>query len=130
MNELMFDLDNKADIVICDGFTGNIVLKLIEGTVSKMLSWASDSINNHSISKLAKPMLFPVFQDIKKTFDYEEHGGAPLLGVNGIVLKCHGSCSEISIDNSLNIAYLFAKEKLIHKIENELSENKIVTDNE
>ena len=48
--EARYILEGKADVVICDGFTGNIVLKLIEGTVNKMLSWATDSINNHSIS--------------------------------------------------------------------------------
>ena len=97
-NELF---NSKVDAVICDGFVGNIVLKLIEGTVNKMLSWATESINNHSISKLAKPMLFPVFQDIKKTFDYEEHGGAPLLGVDGVVIKCHGSSNDKAIYLSL-----------------------------
>jgi len=115
-------LDNKADIIICDGFTGNIVLKLIEGTVNKMLSWATDSLNNHSISKLAKPMLFPVFKDIKKTFDYEEHGGAPLLGVNGIVIKCHGSSNEKAIYNGILHARKCIKNKFITRIK-ELLQN-------
>jgi len=113
-------LDNKADIIICDGFTGNIVLKLIEGTVNKMLSWATDSINNHSISKLAKPMLFPVFQDIKKTFDYEEHGGAPLLGVDGIVIKCHGSSNHKAIYNGILHAKKCIKNDFIQKIKESL----------
>ena len=123
--ESRYILDNKADIVICDGFTGNIVLKLIEGTVKKMIDWTTDSINKHSISKLAKPMLFPVFSDIKKNFDYEEHGGAPLLGVNGIVIKCHGASNEKAIYNGLEHARKCVENDFIKKIKKSLDKLKI-----
>ena len=93
--------DNKVDIVICDGFTGNIVLKLIEGTVGNMIKNTMKSINSHSLSKIVKPVLYPVFDDMRKSFDYEEHGGTPLLGVNGIVMKCHGSSNDKAIENAL-----------------------------
>ncbi|MDC1050830.1 phosphate acyltransferase PlsX [Candidatus Marinimicrobia bacterium] len=93
--------DNKVDIVICDGFTGNIVLKLIEGTVGNMIKNTMKSINSHSLSKIVKPVLYPVFDDMKKSFDYEEHGGTPLLGVNGIIMKCHGSSNDKAIENAL-----------------------------
>ena len=93
--------DNKVDVVICDGFTGNIVLKLIEGTVSNMIKKTMKSIDSHSLSKIVKPILSPVLNDIKKSFDYEEHGGTPLLGVNGIVMKCHGSSNHKAIENAL-----------------------------
>jgi len=93
--------DNKVDIVICDGFTGNIVLKLIEGTIDSMINRTMRSVNSHSISKIVKPVLFPVFKDMKKSFDYEEHGGIPLLGVNGIITKCHGSSNDKAIENAL-----------------------------
>ncbi|MBI65449.1 MAG: phosphate--acyl-ACP acyltransferase [Candidatus Marinimicrobia bacterium] len=111
---------NKADIVICDGFTGNIVLKLIEGTVEKMIKWTTKSINSHSISKFAKPMLYPVFKDIKKNFDYEEHGATPLMGVNGIVLKCHGSSNEKAIENAINKAKKCIENNFIEKIKENL----------
>jgi len=123
--ESRYLLDNKADVIICDGFTGNIVLKLIEGTIKKMISWTTDSINNHSISKLAKPMLFPVFSDIKKNFDYEEHGGAPLLGVNGIVVKCHGASNEKAIFNGLLHARKCYENNFIKKIKKSLDQLKI-----
>jgi len=124
--ESRYILDNQADIIICDGFTGNIVLKMIEGTISKMITWINSSINNHSISKMAKPLLYPVFNDIKKTFDYEEHGGVPLLGVNGIVIKCHGSSNSKAIYNGILNAekcirndFILKIEESLNKIENE-----------
>ena len=119
--ESRYILDNKADIIICDGFTGNIVLKMIEGTISKMLKWINSSINNHSISKMAKPLLYPVFNDIKKTFDYEEHGGVPLLGVNGIVIKCHGASNSKAIYNGILNAEKCIKNNFILKIEESLN---------
>ena len=119
--ESRYLLENKADIVICDGFTGNIVLKLIEGTINKMISWTKQSINEHSMSKLAQPLLYPVFKDIKKNFDYEEHGGAPLLGVNGIVIKCHGSSNEKAIFNGLLHAKKCIENDFIRKIKDSLN---------
>jgi glycerol-3-phosphate acyltransferase PlsX len=123
--ESRYLLENKADIVICDGFTGNIVLKLIEGTINKMIGWTKKSINNHSVSKLAKPLLYPVFKDIKKNFDYEEHGGAPLLGVNGIVIKCHGASNEKAILNGLLHAKKCVENDFISKIKESLNKLKI-----
>ena len=123
--ESRYLLENKADIVICDGFTGNIVLKLIEGTINKMIGWTKKSINNHSVSKLAKPLLYPVFKDIKKNFDYEEHGGAPLLGVNGIVIKCHGASNEKAIFNGLLHAKKCVENDFISKIKESLNKLKI-----
>ena len=93
--------DKKADIILCDGFTGNIVLKLIEGLIAKMIKHTIASVDSHSLSKMAKPILYPVFDDIKKAYDYEEHGGTLLLGVNGLVMKCHGASNEKAIENAL-----------------------------
>ena len=109
---------HKANIIVCDGFTGNIVLKLIEGLVDKMIAWTNESINNHSISKMVKPMLYPVFKDIKKSFDYEEHGGTPLLGIDGIVIKCHGSSKQKAIENAIIKAEKCIKNDFVNKIKN------------
>ena len=81
-----------------------------------MVNWTKESINNHSISKLARPMLYPVFKDIKKSFDYEEHGGTPLLGVDGIVIKCHGSSNEKAIEHAILKAEKCIKNDFIKKI--------------
>ena len=126
--ESRYLLENKADIVICDGFTGNIVLKLIEGTVNKMIQWTKKSINEHSVSKLAQPLLYPVFKDIKKNFDYEEHGGAPLLGVDGVVIKCHGASNDKAIFNGLLHAKKCIKNNFISKIKESLNNLNIEED--
>ena len=118
--------ENRVDIVICDGFTGNIVLKLIEGTISSMISTTMNSINSHSLSKMVKPVLSPVLNDIKKSFDYEEHGGTPLLGVNGIVLKCHGSSNDKAIENALLNAQKSVENNLIEDMNKSLSNNILV----
>jgi len=115
--------DNKVDIVICDGFTGNIVLKLIEGTVSSMIKNTMKSINSHSLSKIVKPVLYPVFDDMKKSFDYEEHGGTPLLGVNGIVMKCHGSSNDKAIENALLNTQKSYENNLIDDMKSVLNKN-------
>ncbi len=114
-------LDSKVDIVICDGFTGNIVLKLIEGTISLMINITKQSINSHSLSKIVKPVLYPVFDDLKKSFDYEEYGGTPLLGVNGIVTKCHGSSNHKAIENALLNTQKSFENNLINDIKNNLT---------
>jgi len=114
-------LDSKVDIIICDGFTGNIVLKLIEGTISSMISITKKSINSHSLSKIVKPVLYPVFDDLKKSFDYEEYGGTPLLGVNGIVTKCHGSSNHKAIENALLNTQKSFENNLINDIKDNLT---------
>tara|TARA_B110000438_G_C15777618_1_gene634789 strand:- start:179 stop:1189 length:1011 start_codon:yes stop_codon:yes gene_type:complete len=118
--------NNKADIVLCDGFTGNIVLKLIEGIIQNMINITLESIDSHTISKLIKPILSPVFNDITKTFDYEEYGGTPILGVNGIVMKCHGSSNSKTIENALLKSQTSYENHLITDLENILNKNEIL----
>ena len=122
--EPRYIFNEDIDVVVCDGFTGNVVLKLTEGLISYFQDWITtdNTVKNNSDAVGAINSIF-------NNYNYEEHGASPFLGVNGIVLKCHGSCSEISIENSLNIAYMFAREKLINKIEDELSKNVVVTGN-
>ena len=111
---------NKADIVLCDGFTGNIVIKLIEGIISHMIKRTMTSVNSHSLSKLVKPVLSPVFDDISKSFDYEEYGGTPLLGVDGLILKCHGASNSKAILNALHKTQKTYENNLIEDLEKEI----------
>ena len=118
--EPRYIFDDKADVVVCDGFTGNVIIKLIEGVISHTDSW---------ISKIYTP---PQHQDttmnsIKEIFNhynYEEHGGSPFLGVKGIVLKAHGASSEMSIKNSLLSAEILYKNNIIDKIQEDLKNNR------
>ena len=94
---------------------------MIENTMS--------SINSHSLSKMVKPVLGPVLNDIKKSYDYEEHGGTPLLGVNGIVMKCHGSSNDKAIENALLNAQKSYENKLIEDMNKSMSKNRLKLNN-
>tara|TARA_B100000945_G_scaffold8630_2_gene7027 strand:- start:601 stop:1560 length:960 start_codon:yes stop_codon:yes gene_type:complete len=104
--ESRYIFDGKADIVICDGFTGNIVLKLIEGMMSYNLNLISEKLNLKSVD---------IVNNLKSIYDYEQYGAAPILGVNGLVLKSHGSSSKISIFNALKNAQKLCQVNLLSK---------------
>ena len=82
-----------------------------------MIKKTMASVDSHSLSKLIKPVLYPVFKDIKKSYDYEEHGGTLLLGVNGLVMKCHGSSNEKAIENALLKTQQSYDNKLLNDLE-------------
>lgn len=119
--EARYILDGKVDIVICDGFIGNTVLKFIEGVISHMMSWLKDSMTQHTILKLSSSLMAPAFKDMKKLLDYEEYGGTPFLGVNGIVIKAHGSSTGKSIKNSIITAKKIFERGLIKNIGDRIS---------
>jgi len=104
--ESRYIFDNKADIVICDGFTGNIVLKLIEGTMNYNLNLITNKLNLKSTEQI---------ESLKSVYDYEQTGAAPILGINGLVLKSHGASSRISIFNALKTAERLSSVNLISK---------------
>ncbi len=104
-------LEGVADVVVCDGFTGNIVLKLMEGVVGGIFSSLKKEMGKNARSKLGALMLMPGLKDMKKKMDYTEHGGAPLLGVKGICIKSHGSSNAKTIKNAVvNQAYPLSRE--------------------
>ncbi len=84
--EPRYILNEDVDIVVCDGFTGNITLKLTEGIFNNIYSWISKDTDISLNTSLLR--------NIKNNFDYEQHGGTPLLGIKGIVIKCHGSSTK------------------------------------
>tara|TARA_Y100001936_G_C15922405_1_gene584829 strand:- start:27 stop:986 length:960 start_codon:yes stop_codon:yes gene_type:complete len=106
--ESRYIFDSKADIVICDGFTGNIVLKLIEGTMNYNLNLITDKLNLKSTEQI---------ESLKSIYDYEQTGAAPILGINGLVLKSHGASSRISIFNALKTAERLCSINLISKFQ-------------
>ena len=84
-------LSGEFDVVVCDGFDGNVVLKGTEGTVSLMLGLLKKGLTSSFFTKIGALLCKPAFRMLKKKLDYTEYGGAPLLGVNGGVIKAHGS---------------------------------------
>ena len=109
-------LFHKADVIVCDGFVGNTLLKFGEGLVEFILGEIKNGILNGSpLAKLGGMLLKPVFKKIKKRIDYEEYGGAPLLGINGVSIVAHGKSKEKAIYNAIRTATECVETKMIQK---------------
>lgn len=109
-------LSGSVDIAVTDGFTGNIVLKTLEGTAMGMMSQIKKSLTSSFVTKVGALLVKSGLKEIKDLLDYRQHGGAPLLGLNGHVLKAHGSSDEIAISNAIRQAKRMAESEAIEKI--------------
>lgn len=94
-------LSGAADVVVCDGFSGNVVLKTIEGTALTMFSMLKQELTANTISKLAAGVLKPRLKGLKSKLDYSEYGGAGLFGLAAPVVKAHGSSDETAIYSAI-----------------------------
>lgn len=101
-------INGGADIIVCDGFTGNIMLKTIEGVGSLVGSMVKDMFTKNMFTKISALMVSSGIGNIKKMMDYKETGGAPLLGLSKPVIKAHGGSDEIAIRGAINQAIIFA----------------------
>lgn len=93
-----------ADVVVCDGFTGNVVVKVTEGLSEMLFDSLRQALTRQLHFKVAASILRPAFSDVRKRLDYTEYGGAPLLGVNGTVIIAHGRSDAKAIKNALRVA--------------------------
>ncbi len=114
-------LDSEANVLICDGFVGNTILKFGEGWMNIFYNSIKKGIATSLRYKIGGYLIKPIFEDIKKRYDYEEHGGTPLLGVNGIAIVCHGASGPKSFYNSILLAKKSIDNKLIDYTKNELA---------
>jgi len=105
-----------ADVVICDGFTGNIVLKLSEGLAKSLFGMIKDAVKKNPIALLGLLMAKPTLKKIKDRTDPEIYGGAPLLGVEGPVIICHGKSTEVAIFNAIKVAVKLVDSKAVEAI--------------
>ncbi len=105
-----------VDIVVCDGFTGNIILKLIEGLASSLFGIMKEEFTKGFIPKMGALLLKPSLKGLKDSMDYAEHGGAPLLGINGGIIKAHGSSDARAIKNAIRQGKLFIDQKVLENI--------------
>ena len=106
-------LDGDANVLVCDGFVGNTILKFGEGWLNIFSSSIKTEIYKKLRYKIGGWLIKPIFSGIKKKYDYEEHGGTPLLGVNGIAIVCHGASGRKSFMNSVLVAQKSIENKLI-----------------
>ncbi len=116
-------LNGNADVIVCDGFVGNIILKFGESVPKLLKHLLQETSKSNLIDKLKIGVVKGVLRKALKPMDYQEHGGVPLLGVNGISIIGHGSSSAIAIRNMVFKAYEMFEHNLVGKIEKSLKIN-------
>jgi glycerol-3-phosphate acyltransferase PlsX len=100
----------EVDVVVTDGFTGNVVLKSVEGAAEAIMSMVREEVLRSGIvAKLGAALMTTALRRLKRRTDYAEHGGAPLLGVDGVALICHGGSSATALKNAVYVADRFAQ---------------------
>ena len=112
--------DSKADIVVCEGFVGNVMLKFAEGLSMSLLSTVKTEAMKSFWMKLGLWLCKPAFEALRAKMDFSEYGGVPLLGVNGICIICHGRSDSKAIQNAIRVALQLSKYKINEHIVSEL----------
>ncbi len=107
---------DPMDVVVCDGFIGNIVLKTVEGLAKSLFSWVKGEIMQSPIRMLGAWLSRGAFNSIRKQISTDEYGGSPLLGVNGVCIKAHGNSSPMAIKNAIRVAREFVGQKVNARI--------------
>ena len=110
-----------ADVIVCEAFTGNIILKMYEGVAGTLLKQIKSGLMSCTRGKIGGLLVKPVLKETLKQFDLEEYGGAPLLGLNGLVVKTHGSSKAVEIKNSVLQCVTFKEQRINEKIKEKLS---------
>ena len=105
-----------ADVVVCEAFVGNVILKLYEGLAGTLMKKIKGGLMSSFRSKLGALLIKPALKKTLKSFDVTEHGGAPLLGLKGLVVKCHGSARSIEIKNGIFQCVQFKQQRINEKI--------------
>ena len=113
-------LSGNVDVVVCDGFTGNIVLKTVESIFKFVYKIFKTEVSNHFLAKIGTLFLMPSLKRLLKQMDYSEFGSAPLLGIKKPVMIAHGSSDEKAIKNSINFTYRYIKDNFTNYVKTEL----------
>ncbi|UBH14017.1 phosphate acyltransferase PlsX [Macrococcus armenti] len=114
-------LNHAADIVVTDGFTGNMILKTLEGTANNIFKMLKETLMSSAKTKLAAALVKKDLMQLKNKMDYSEYGGAVLFGVDGIVIKAHGSSDKKAFFNALKQARQSAKEDVTNLLKQEVT---------
>ncbi len=105
-----------ADVIVCEAFAGNIILKLYEGVGATLISMVKKGMMSTLRSKLGALLVKPALKETLKKFDTSQYGGAPLLGLNGLVVKTHGSSGALEVKNSILQCVTFTEQRMNEKI--------------
>jgi glycerol-3-phosphate acyltransferase PlsX len=106
-----------TDIVVCDGFVGNVALKTSEGLATMIGGFLKEELSRNIFTKLAALVVLPVLTAFKNRVDYRRYNGAALLGLRGLVFKSHGSADALAFENALNRAYDAARHNLLERVQ-------------
>jgi len=105
-----------ADIVVCDGFVGNVALKTSEGLASMIVDFLKMEFSRNIFTKIAAIIAYPVISALKKRMDHRRYNGGALLGLRGLVFKSHGSADEMAFEYALKRAYDAARNNLLDRV--------------
>lgn len=109
-----------ADVIVCEAFTGNVILKLYEGTGAVLIGMVKQGMMSTLRSKIGALLVKPALKETLKKFDATQYGGAPLLGLKGLVVKTHGSAKAVEVSNSIIQCVTFKEQKINEKIKESL----------
>jgi phosphate acyltransferase len=113
--------NGRADVIVCDGFTGNVALKTSEGLIEAVLKLLKDELSSNLQAMLGALLSQQSFKRLKKRLDYSEYGGAPLIGLRGVSIICHGRSNGNAIKNAIRVAKEFAVHNVYAELEAEIS---------
>ncbi len=116
-----------CDVIVADGFTGNVILKLTEGLAWNILKLIKSKFTDGAKAKLGAALLLDKMKELKKEFDYSEYGGAPILGVKGPIVKMHGSSSANAVKNTILKGIPFVEGNVVDTIQNSVLEIEEIT---
>src|SRR2546421_3902712 len=111
----------NADVIVCDGFTGNVALKISEGLVDVVESLLSDELSSTITMRVGSLLTRRALRHFRMRVDYSEYGGAPLLGVAGVTIVGHGRSSAKAVRNAVAMAYQFAARRFVERIEHDIA---------
>ena len=111
----------QTDVIVCDGFIGNVALKVSEGLVKALKSALKESLEANIARKVGSMLTYGAFEDFRKRWDYSEYGGAPLLGTKGVAIICHGRSNANAIKNAIRVAAEFYEGGVNKEIESTLA---------
>ncbi|MBQ7247892.1 MAG: phosphate acyltransferase PlsX [Lachnospiraceae bacterium] len=111
----------EADVIVCDAFVGNVILKLYEGTGGALIGMIKEALHSSARSKIGGLLIKPALKGTLKKLDASEYGGAPLLGLKGLIVKAHGNSTRKEISNTLMQAVSFVEKDIVNKVAEALS---------
>jgi glycerol-3-phosphate acyltransferase PlsX len=114
-------IQGLADVIVTDGFTGNVIIKLAEGVSRFLMDLLKENLTARSMSKVGAVLAKPAFDDMRSRLDYREYGGAPLLGIDGVVIVGHGRSDALAIKNAIRVAAQTVENSVLEAIKQGLA---------